>query len=136
MFSHTLMGMTLEGQFLGCAATMAFPDRLVALRKQKGLTQQALSDATGVHVSQLRRYEAGKAEPTLEILRKLARGLGVPGDALLFDQSERGPQDESFRMRLEAIDRLSDDDRHVIEQVLDGLLVKREVRRLAGSPAS
>jgi transcriptional regulator with XRE-family HTH domain len=112
---------------------MAFPDRLVTLRKQKGITQQSLSDATGVHVSQLRRYEAGKSEPTLEILRKLARGLGVPGDALLFDQAERGPQEENFRMRLEAIDRLSDDDRHVIEQVLDGLIVKHEVRRLAAS---
>lgn len=112
---------------------MAFPDRLVALRRKKGLTQQALSDASGVHVSQLRRYEAGKAEPTLEILRRLARGLAVPGDSLLFDPTERGPQEETIRMRLEAIDRLDADDRHVIEQVLDGLLVKSGVRRLAAS---
>jgi hypothetical protein len=34
---------------------------------------------------------------------------------------------------LRAFDRLNDDERHVIEQVLDGLLVKREVKRLAAS---
>jgi transcriptional regulator with XRE-family HTH domain len=108
---------------------MAFPDRLVALRRLKGLTQQSLSDSTGIHVTQIRRYEAGKAEPTLEILRKLARGLGVTGDALLFDETERGPQQETFRMRLEAIDRLDPAEVRTLEEVVDGLLLKHEARR-------
>jgi len=108
---------------------MAFPDRLVALRREKGLTQQALSDTTGIHVTQIRRYEAGKAEPTLEILRKLARGLGVPGDALLFDTDERGPQRESFRLRLEALDRLDDEELRIVEEVVDGILLKHDAKR-------
>lgn len=112
---------------------MAFPERLVALRREKGLTQQTLSDTTGIHVTQIRRYEAGKAEPTLEILRKLARGLGVPGDALLFDDTERGPRRESIRLRLEAIDRLDEDEMHVIETVLDSILLKHEARRYAAT---
>jgi transcriptional regulator with XRE-family HTH domain len=107
---------------------MAFPDRLVALRREKGLTQQSLSDTTGIHVTQIRRYEAGKAEPTLEILRKLARGLGVPGDSLLFDTDERGPQRESFRLRLEALDRL-DDELKIVEEVFDGILLKHDAKR-------
>lgn len=108
---------------------MAFPERLVALRREKGLTQQTLSDTTGIHVSQIRRYEAGKAEPTLEILRKLARGLGIPGDALLFDDAERGPRRESIRLRLEAIDRLDDDELKVLEEVVDGILLKHDAKR-------
>ena len=108
---------------------MAFPDRLVALRRQKGLTQQTLSDTTGIHVTQIRRYEAGRSEPTLEILRKLARGLGVTGDALLFDADERGPQNEGFRLRLEAIDRLDENEIKTLEEVVDGLLLKHEARR-------
>ena len=112
---------------------MAFPDRLVNLRKQKGMTQQALSDASGVHVSQLRRYEAGKSEPTLEILRRLAQVLSVPGDSLLFDPTERGPQRETVRIHLEAIERLDDDEVRALEQVLDGLLLKHEARRYAAA---
>ena len=36
-----------------------FPERLAALRKQHSLTQQTLAERIGVHVVQLRRYEAG-----------------------------------------------------------------------------
>lgn len=112
---------------------MAFPDRLVALRREKNMTQQALSDATGIHVSQIRRYEGGRSEPTLEILRKLARGLGATGDSLLFDPDERGPQRENFRMRLEALDRLDDDEVKVVEQLLDGMLLRHSARRYAAT---
>jgi transcriptional regulator with XRE-family HTH domain len=36
---------------------MEFAERLVAQRKQQGLTQQALADRAELHVSQIRRYE-------------------------------------------------------------------------------
>ena len=49
-----------------------FPKRLSALRKQKGFTQQSLADAIGINVSQLKRYEGGTSQPTLEVLRKLS----------------------------------------------------------------
>jgi len=35
---------------------MSFPGRLTTLRKERGLTQQALAERVGVHVTQLRRY--------------------------------------------------------------------------------
>jgi len=54
---------------------MDFPDRLATLRKDKGLTQQALADQVGVHVVQIRRYEAGKSQPTLDVIRNLAVAL-------------------------------------------------------------
>ena len=38
--------------------TTDFPERLAAFRKARGQTQQGLADAVGVHVTQLRRYEA------------------------------------------------------------------------------
>ena len=60
--------------------TMEFPQRLAALRREKGLTQQTLADTVGVHVTQLRRYEAGASQPTLAVLRKLAVALSVSAD--------------------------------------------------------
>jgi transcriptional regulator with XRE-family HTH domain len=56
---------------------MSFPQRLTALRKQHSLTQQALAERVGIHVTQLRRYEAGTAQPTLDVLRRIAVSLSV-----------------------------------------------------------
>jgi len=40
-----------------------FPAWLTQLRKASGLTQQTLASVAEVHVDQIRRYEAGSAQP-------------------------------------------------------------------------
>lgn len=60
-------------------------------RKSKNMTQQVLADASGIHVTQIRRYEGGKSQQTADIVRRLALGLSVSADVLLFDPEERGP---------------------------------------------
>ena len=55
---------------------MNSPHRLAAtLRKQKGLTQQALAQTIRCSTVQLHRYEAGTSQPPLEVPRKLAKAL-------------------------------------------------------------
>lgn len=110
--------------------TMDFPDRLTALRRDRNLTQQALADAVGVHVTQLRRYEAGTSQPTLDVLRKLAMTLRVSADLLLFDKEERGPDDD-LRLQFEALSQLGPDEKDVVRSVLEGLLLKNQAKRLA-----
>jgi len=39
------------------APTLNFPQHLASLRKERGLTQQALAEMVGMHISQIRRYE-------------------------------------------------------------------------------
>lgn len=106
-----------------------FPRRLARLRKERGLTQQALADAAGVHVTQLRRYEAGTSQPTLDVLRKIAVALRVSADALLFGEEERGPSDE-LRYQFEAVSQLEPDEQAVVKSVLDGLLLKHQAKRV------
>lgn len=72
-------------------ALMDFPQRLVRHRKDRKLTQQALADLAGIHITQVQRYEKGDAQPTLEMIRKLSKALTVSADELLFDEDERGP---------------------------------------------
>lgn len=108
--------------------TVDFPERLAWLRKQKGLTQKALGEAVGIHVTQLRRYEAGTSQPTLDILRKLAIALSVSADLLLFDKDERGPDDD-LRLQFEAISRLDAEDKKVVKTVLESILIKHEAKR-------
>jgi transcriptional regulator with XRE-family HTH domain len=110
--------------------TLDFPARLAALRREKSLTQQALADAVGVHVTQLRRYEAGTSQPTLDVLRKLAVALMVSADLLVFDRDERGPDDE-LRFQFEAVSRLDPHEKEVVKSVLEGILLKHEAKRLS-----
>ena len=66
---------------------MDFPKRVVALRKQKSWTQQHLAELVGVRVLQIRRYESGASQPTLDAIRRLALALRVTTDELIFDNA-------------------------------------------------
>ena len=110
---------------------MEFPQRLAALRKEKGLTQQALADAVGVHVTQLRRYEAGTSQPTLVVLRKLAVALSVSAHVLLFAPDERGPHDD-LRLQFEALEAMSEQDRQVIASLIDAFVKKHQIEHVLG----
>lgn len=106
----------------------SFFRRLAEIRRAQGWTQHALACASGVHVNQVRRYEQGTAQPTLEGLVKLAKTLRVSLDELVFEPQERGPA-ESMRLLFEAIERLSEEERFVIREVLEGMIVRYETRR-------
>lgn len=110
------------------AFLMDFPERLMTKRKQRGMTQQALADAVGIHVTQLRRYEGGKAQPTMGVLRQLAVALRMSADALLFEENERGPTDD-MRLQFEALARLDENERGVVREVLEGMLIKHDAEQ-------
>lgn len=107
---------------------MGFGERLVVLRRERKLTQQALSELVGVHVIQIHRYESGVSQPSLEVIKKLAVALSVTTDALLFDSDERGPEDD-LKLQFEAVGRLSPDEKRVIRELIEGMLIKHDVKR-------
>ena len=116
---------------------MEFPERLAALRKERGLTQQALADQVGVTVLQIHRYENGTSQPTLGVIRNLAIALGSSADMLVFDDKERGPA-ESLRYQFEAVSRLPEHEQDVVRGLLDAVIVKNQVagalERVAKAP--
>jgi transcriptional regulator with XRE-family HTH domain len=116
---------TLDGH----SFDMDFPKRLAALRKQRGLTQQALAKLVKVSVIQVRRYEAGTSQPTLEVLRKLAVALAVSADLLLFDKDERGPDDD-LRLQFETVKQFDEEEKKVLRALLDGLIIKHQASRV------
>lgn len=60
-----------------------FKDRLRELRTEKGLTQQELGDAIGLHGMSISGYERGVKKPSFEALDGLADVLNVSIDYLL-----------------------------------------------------
>ena len=109
-----------------------FPERMAALRKEHSLTQQALADNVGVHLTQIQRYESGAVQPTLDVIRRLAIALSVSADVLVFDKDERGPDDD-LRLQFEAISRMSKEEKKIIKALLEGMILKHEARRWSAS---
>jgi len=105
-----------------------FPEHLAQLRKDKGLTQPQLAEKIGVHVAQVRRYEAGTSQPTLDVIRSLAVALGVSADELLFAPDERGPSDD-LKLQFEAVSRFDPEAKKVVQQVLESMILQQEARR-------
>ncbi len=110
------------------APEAGFPGRLTALRRGRGMTQQGLADAVGLGISQVKRYEAGGSQPTLDVIRNLAQTLRVSADELLFGAGERGP-DEDLRLQFEAVSKFTTEEKHVVKSVLEGMILQHEARR-------
>ncbi|PIQ27490.1 transcriptional regulator [bacterium (Candidatus Blackallbacteria) CG18_big_fil_WC_8_21_14_2_50_49_26] len=107
---------------------MEFSERLAHIRKQRDLTQKTLAEIVGVHVVQLRRYEGGKSQPTLDVIRKLATALHITANELIFDEYERGP-DADLRLQFEAISKFNMEEKQIIKALLEGMILKHEAKR-------
>ena len=116
------------------AVTMSFAARLVAIRRERNLTQQALADATDIHVQQIKRYEAGTSQPSAEALRKIAKAFSVSTDWLLFEDDERGP-DERLKLQFEAVSKLDERERDAVETVIASVLHMHDAKRWTQPPA-
>ncbi len=50
--------------------------QFVAIRKQKGMTQNDISEATGILRPNISRMESGNYNPTLDMVARMAYSLG------------------------------------------------------------
>lgn len=81
--------------------TRRFPTRLIQLRKALGMTRQALAEAAALRVNQIRRYEAGTTQSTLEALTRFAKVLHVR-------------LDDDLALQLEAVSQFSLEEKHTV----------------------
>lgn len=52
-------------------------------RKRLGLTQEQVAERSGVHATEVSRIEAGKRDPQISTLLKLAKAVELPPGDLL-----------------------------------------------------
>jgi len=74
------------------------------------------------------RYEHGSIQPTLDVIRRLAVALSVSADMLIFDENERGPDDE-LRLQFEALRGFSPEEKQVAKTLLESLILKHDASR-------
>ena len=108
---------------------MSFAKRLHALRKNHGLTQKALAEKAGTHLTQIQRYESGETQPNLDALKKLALALHVTTDTLVFDENEREPDDD-LKLAFEAVSQFSAEDKALVKKMLHGLIIQHQARHI------
>ena len=75
---------------------MRFADKLIQLRKEKGLSQEDLADSLGVSRQAVSRWEQGNTFPDLPNLQKIVKVFGVSADYLICDDyAEEGLNDNA-----------------------------------------
>ena len=107
---------------------MSIQSRIIKLRKEKQLTQQDMADKIGIHVNQIRRYESGATQPSLEALKRIAVAMNVTIDWLVFEEDERGP-DEDLMLQFEALSQFDEEERKVAKALLESLILKHNAKR-------
>ena len=68
----------------------AFGDALRALRKARGLSQEAFGDLTGLSANYIGDTERGERNVSVRALWQFADGLGVPASELLREAEKKG----------------------------------------------
>ena len=63
---------------------------MIDARKQQNLTQEELSKRTGITQADISRIENGTRNPSLEMVKRLAKGLGMQLKLELVPQVKRG----------------------------------------------
>ncbi|MBI4595457.1 MAG: helix-turn-helix transcriptional regulator [Candidatus Tectomicrobia bacterium] len=115
-------------------SSMSFGKNLSRFRKEKGLTQEDLVKKSSVAISQIRRYETDKSSPTLDVVTRLARALGISIDELVFDKASgiaAGKlMDRELLEQFEMISALDEDERGAVKKILEGVIVKHQVDKM------
>ncbi len=65
------------------AAVGSLGSNLRDARERLGLTQEEVADRSGVHPTEVSRIEAGKRDPRVSTVERLAQALGVKAGELL-----------------------------------------------------
>lgn len=114
---------------------MNLGEKIKKLRTEKGLSQDALGKAMGVHYTHISRYERNQSSPSIEALRKLAKAFGVSADYLLFDDLDKvalgNIHDSDLLQQFQELDRLNDTIREKAKFLIQAILTQEQVQNLA-----
>lgn len=96
-------------------------NRLKSLRKGKGWTQEEAAKRLGLVRSTYSNYETGKREPDFETAKMMAEFYEVSVDYLL-----GGYRDQAKNAVMEAYDRLPQEEKKVIADMIEVLEKRRQ----------
>jgi transcriptional regulator with XRE-family HTH domain len=113
---------------------MAIGERIQALRKRQGWSQQQLAKKIGTSGPIVGRYERGEMTPSVEVAKKLADTFDVTLDFLVDDTGRTAEiKDKAMLQRIMDIQALDTEDQKTIVHVLDSLLRDAKAKKAYAS---
>jgi transcriptional regulator with XRE-family HTH domain len=114
---------------------MSLAQRLKKARIDKELSQTELGNLAGIHYTQIGRYENKGAQPSADVLAKLANALGVSSDYLANgstdELAENTLNDKELLNQFKAIEKMPENDKGVIKILIDAFITKKKIQQLA-----
>lgn len=87
-----------------------------------------------MHYSQIGRYEEKGANPSANIMAKLANALGVSSDFLMNGTSDElatnSLTDKELLNQFKAIENMKEEDKSVIKTLIDTFITKKKIQQL------
>ena len=107
-----------------------FGRRIIARRKELGISQAALSKRLGTSTSVIGRYERGTMTPSVEAAAKIAEELETTVGYLLGETEQAELfKDPAMLRRLDAIEELAGSERERLLYLIDAVLRDTQTRR-------
>jgi transcriptional regulator with XRE-family HTH domain len=100
---------------------MNIGNKISDLRKEKGLSRDALGKLVGTSGAVIGRYEREEITPSIDVAKKMADALDISLDYLTGGTSTM-VKDKKMLYRLELLQKVSQKERDTILHVLDSLL--------------
>jgi transcriptional regulator with XRE-family HTH domain len=120
-------------------ASMSLGEKIKQLRQEKGYSQTLLEKRSGVNSKLLSKYENGRIIPTADTLRKIAEGLDISADYLIFDNVPKDGRcqlnDLELFERFKEVELMDSENRKMIVNLIDAVIIKTKVQQ-AIQPAS
>ncbi|HEY0655741.1 MAG TPA: helix-turn-helix transcriptional regulator [Chryseosolibacter sp.] len=110
---------------------MSLSERLKEARTKKGLSQSDLAKKVKLHYTQIGRYENKGAQPSADILSKLADALDVTTDYLMSgsqDEMAEGISDKELMTQFKRIAKLPKEKKAIVKELLDAFLLKNDLK--------
>lgn len=108
---------------------MNFGERLSSVRKRKKLSQADVGKMININGDAYGRYERNEVKPTIEMATKIANALEISLDFLVGKTDLE--LDTSVMKRIEAVTKMSDEDKGHAFFLLDSFIAKVRMKDFA-----
>ncbi len=111
---------------------MKFQEKIKALRKTAGMSQQELADKLHIHVTHLSKMENGHLTPSIDIVQRLMKVFAVSADQLL-NEDEKSVvdiQDHELNEQLAMINQLDEEEKNALIKIINSMLTKKRMKDL------
>jgi transcriptional regulator with XRE-family HTH domain len=117
---------------MGGPGGMRLGEKIKQLRREKGISQSALEQRSGVNSKLLSKYENSRIIPTADTLKKIAEGLEISADYLLFDNVPKNGlsplKDLELFELFKEVEDMTQENKDMIKNLIGAVIIKNKVQ--------